>query len=392
MSAAAELVYVHDERLARYQLGPDHPFRPERQEVLTDLLRASDLLAEHEVVGLDAFDEAELLRVHAADYVDAVRAVDEGAPPRTLLLYGLGTPDTPAFPRMHEAIARVVAATVTAVDAVASGRARRAASFAGGLHHAMPAAASGFCVYNDLAVAIDRATDVHGLRVAYLDLDAHHGDGVQAAFYTRPDVLTVSLHETGRTLFPGTGFTGELGSGAGLGANVNVPLEPYTEDEGFALAFEAVVPKVLRDFAPDLIVLQAGADMHRDDPLAHLSLGLRGLARSYRRVAELADEVCEGRLVTTGGGGYRPYTTAPRAWAQAWAALAGRRVPERLPEAWRERWRAAADPEVVPECDLDDDEGAELAPNLLLTRGHAQANARRVLHRLEGLGGVPRPR
>ena len=213
---------------------------------------------------------------------------------------------------MHEAVARVCAATVTAVDLVASGKVQRAVNLSGGLHHALFDKASGFCVYNDLVLGIEHAIRRYGLRVAYVDLDAHHGDGVQWLLYDRAEVLSVSLHESGRYLFPGTGHTYETGRDAGRGLSVNVPLEPFTEDDSFLEAFEAVVPASLEMFKPDLIVLQAGADMHRYDPLADLSLSTRAFERSYARMSELADEFCEGRLVATGGGGYDPYRTVPR--------------------------------------------------------------------------------
>lgn len=388
--SAQDAAYVHDPRLSRYELGPDHPFRPERQAVVTDLLRSSGLLPDDELIGLDPFDADELTRVHAPDYVRAVRTADD-AGRLELLRFGLGTLDTPVFPDMHEAVARVVASTVTAVEAVASGRARRAASFAGGLHHAMPDRAAGFCVYNDLAVAIRRAVDRHGVRVAYLDVDAHHGDGVQAAFYEDPDVLTLSLHETGRTLFPGTGFTHELGRGRGLGTSLNVPLEPYTEDEGFLRALDVVAPRALEAFRPDLLVLQAGADMHRDDPLAHLSLSLQGLVAGYRRAVELADAHAGGRLVVTGGGGYRPFETPPRAWAHLWAAMTGRELPARLPETWRERWAQAAAPAELPRDAWEPPHESEDATTELWTRGRALATARALLYRWEATGAGSAP-
>ena len=227
---------------------------------------------------------------------------------------------------MHEAISRVCAATFTAVDLVASGKAKRALNLAGGLHHAHANKASGFCVYNDLAMAIEHAVKKYKLRVAYVDIDAHHGDGVQWLFYDRADVMTISLHESGRYLFPGTGHTYETGKDTGRGYSVNVPLEPFSEDESYLEAFEAVVPTALRYFQPDLIVLQAGADMHRFDPLADLALSIQGMQKSYLRMSELAEELCEGRLVATGGGGYDPYRTVPRAWAALWAAVSRQEI------------------------------------------------------------------
>jgi len=349
------LRFVYDPALAGFELASEHPFKPLRYELTYDLLRASGVLGDDEVVAPRALDEAALLAVHDERYVRAVKAasaaakVTAAAPPAAevhgqlspglLASHGLGSSDNPIFAGMHEMILGVCAATVTAIDLVASGQALRATNFAGGLHHALRAKASGFCVYNDIAVGIRRAVDRYGLRVAYVDLDAHHGDGVQWLFYDDPNVMTISLHESGRYLFPGTGHTYETGQGAGRGSAVNLPLEPFTEDDSYLASFDRVVPRALESFKPDLIVLQAGADTHRHDPLADLALSLAGMSTSYQRVVELADLHSEGRLVVTGGGGYDPYRTVPRAWALAWSALSGRALPLELPSQWRTRWQ-----------------------------------------------------
>ncbi len=338
-----ELSFVFDPELAGFELSAEHPFKPLRYELVRTLLLASGVLNEDEVVAPEPVTDDDLTMVHDAKYVAVVKAASDPATRPSdpeLQRYGLATSDNPVFPHMHELVKGVVGSTVTAVDLVASGRADRATSFAGGLHHAIRDRASGFCVYNDLAVAIRRAVDRHGLRVAYVDVDAHHGDGVQWLFYDDPEVLTVSLHESGRYLFPGTGYTYETGNGPGRGTAVNMPLEPFTDDASFVEAFEAVVPPALARFGPDLVVLQAGADMHFRDPLANLSLTLAGMRHAYRRVAEIADVHAGGRLVVTGGGGYDPYHTVPRAWALAWEALSGRQLPAELPGQWRSQWAA----------------------------------------------------
>lgn len=332
--------FVYHPDLARFELAEGHPFKPLRLDLTRSLLEASGLLREHEVVAPAPLQDGALERVHDRRYVAAVKAASTGHAPHDAARFGLGSSDNPIFAGMHEAVLGVCAATVTAVDLVASGQALRAANLAGGLHHAMHDRASGFCVYNDLALGIRHAVDHYGLRVAYLDLDAHHGDGVQALFYDQAEVMTISLHESGRYLFPGTGHAYETGQGAGRGLAVNLPLEPYTEDDSFLNLFDAVVPKALRRFAPDLIVLQAGADMHRFDPLADMSLSLIGMAASYRRVVALAEELTGGRMVLTGGGGYDAYRTVPRAWAHAWAALSVRELPSELPSEWRTSWQA----------------------------------------------------
>lgn len=333
------VVFVHDPRMAQFELHADHPFKPIRMELTRSLLVHAGLLEQAEVIAPRPPNDDDLLTVHASEYVEAVRELSAGGPQTDAARYGLGTADNPIFPGMHGLVSLICAGTATAMDSVATGAALRAVNLGGGLHHAMRARASGFCLYNDLALAIRRAVDVHGLRVAYVDLDAHHGDGVQWLFYDDPNVMTISLHESGHYLFPGTGHTYETGKGAGRGLSVNVPLEPYTEDASYLAAFDAVVPAALRAFAPDVILLQAGADPHRYDPLADLSLTLTGMRDSYRRIVALADELTGGRLVATGGGGYDPYRTVPRAWAQLWAAVTGREVPSSLPDAWLEEWR-----------------------------------------------------
>lgn len=332
-------VFIYEPALSRYQLSESHPFKPLRLELTRTLLELSGLLAPEHCRPPVPLPEKALYAVHERHYVELVKRLSSGEEDPDALSYGLGTGDNPIFPQMHEAILRVCAATVTAVELVASGQAQRAVNLAGGLHHAHPARASGFCLYNDLALGIHHATSRYGMRVAYVDLDAHHGDGVQEIFYRSGEVMTISLHESGRYLFPGTGHTYETGQGAGRGLSVNAPLEPYTDDDSYLAVFEAVVPVALRRFQPDLIILQAGADMHRYDPLADLLLSVQGMARSYQRISELADELCGGRLVATGGGGYDPYRTVPRAWAQLWAAVSRQPLSPYIPERWLELWQ-----------------------------------------------------
>jgi acetoin utilization protein AcuC len=375
--------FVFDPELAGFELSPSHPFKPVRYDMARTLLLAAGALDESEVVSPRHVSDDDLLTVHDPRYVEAVKAASATAsrpPDAQLQRYGLATADNPVFDRMHGLVKGVVAATVTALDLVAKGEALRAANLSGGLHHAMRDRASGFCVYNDLAVAIRRAVDKHGLRVAYVDVDAHHGDGVQWLFYDEPRVLTVSLHESGRYLFPGTGFTYETGNGRGRGAAVNLPLEPFTGDDSFLECFDAVVPRALRRFAPDVIVVQAGADMHHRDPLADLSLTLRGMSGAYERLVALADELTGGRLVLTGGGGYDAYRTVPRAWALAWAALTGRELPGELPAPWREEWEARLGMS-LPRT-LEDDE-PEPTPRAEAIASRNRSVAERLMQQLE---------
>src|ERR671916_503020 len=249
--------------------------------------------------------------------------------------YGLGTQDNPIFPDLHRACAHVVGGVLRAARLVMNGGAEHALCISGGLHHALKWKASGFCIYNDAAVAIARLKEEHpGIKIAYVDTDVHHGDGVQWMFYDDPDVLTLSTHESGRYLFPGTGGVKESGQRDGRGYSINLPLEPFTQDDSFIECFEAVVPEALRAFEPDLILSQNGCDAHALDPLAHLSVTTRVYEHVPKRVHELAHELCEGRWVAVGGGGYDIWRVVPRAWATLWAVISHQELPERVPEDW----------------------------------------------------------
>ncbi|MFG1951305.1 acetoin utilization protein AcuC [Micromonospora sp. NPDC048830] len=330
-----DTVVVWDEALLAYDMG-DHPLDPVRVELTMALARELGVLDRPGVrlVKPEPADDALLTRVHDPRYLDAVRAA-----PRDPLFagFGLGTSDNPVFDGMHEASALITGASVAAAEAVWRGEARRAVNVAGGLHHAMPARAAGFCVYNDPAVAIARLLDLGAQRVAYVDVDVHHGDGVQDIFWHDPRVLTVSLHETPLALFPGTGFPDETGGRGAEGSAVNVPLPPGTDDAGWQRAFHAIVPSVLRAFRPQILVTQCGADAHRLDPLADLHLSVDGQRATYLALRALADELCQGRWVATGGGGYALVEVVPRAWTHLLAVATGAPLdPATLtPPGWR---------------------------------------------------------
>ena len=377
-----DYAFIYDPHLSAYELSEAHPFKPVRLELTRSLLEAAGLLLPEHLRNPEPTNEAHLLRLHDADFVRAVKAVSRGEGVDNAYSYGLGTGDNPIFPNMHEAIMGVCSATVTAVDLVASGKVQRAVNLSGGLHHAHAAQASGFCLYNDLALGIEHAMRVYGMRVAYVDIDAHHGDGVQGLFYEQDNIMTISLHESGRYLFPGTGHTYEVGKDAGRGLSVNMPLEPYTEDSSYLAVFEAVVPTALRAFKPDLIVLQAGADMHYYDPLADLKLTVAGMAQSYERMSELADELCEGRLVATGGGGYDPYRTVPRAWALLWAAVSRQKMPDELPKGWLEQWQSRS-PVELPTKLQDDTQTWNPTPRRADIASHNSAVVKRLMNALE---------
>ncbi len=326
------LAYTHE--LDAYDLGPEHPFRPERVSLAVAMMEAHGLIAEGALrsIPFEAATTEDLLRVHTEAYLELVeRASGPGGLWRPQA--GIGPGDTPAFPGMHDAAALVCGATAAALEAVTGGAHVRAFSPAGGLHHAHRDYASGFCVYNDVAVAVASALERNPtLRVLYVDIDAHHGDGVQDIFYEEPRVLTISLHETGRYLFPGTGGIDERGYGPGLGSALNVPLPPLATDECYLLAFDEVVAPAARAFRPDFIVAQCGADAHWSDPLTTLGVTLAGFRSLYARIVALADELCGGKLLATGGGGYSWQRIVPKAWTLLAGTLTGVELPPALAE------------------------------------------------------------
>lgn len=275
----------------------------------------------------------ELGLVHTPRYVEVVKAAGHGEA-GDWWMFGFGPGDNPTFPGMHEASARVAGGSLVAAEAVLSGDADHSFNPAGGLHHAMPERASGFCVYDDPAIAIAWLLDRGVERIAYVDLDVHHGDGPQTIFYRDPRVLTISIHESGRYLFPGTGFTDERGTGDAEGTKVNVPLPPYTSDRGWLRAFREVVPPRVREWRPDILVTQLGCDSHHTDPLAHLALSTGAYREAARVLHELAHDAAGGRWVATGGGGYQWARVVPRAWTIYFAEMAEREVADQLPEGW----------------------------------------------------------
>jgi acetoin utilization protein AcuC len=335
---SASVVVPGDDALIGYDLGPGHPLNPLRLDLTMRLARELGVLdlppvtmTRPEPAGDDLLE-----LVHDSGYVAAVR--EAGADPdRADVSRGLGSSDTPAFRGMHEVSSLVVGATLAAAEAVWTGRAEHGVNIAGGLHHAMPGAASGFCVYNDPAVAIAWLLEQGAARVAYVDVDVHHGDGVERAFWDEPRVLTVSVHESGRYLFPGTGFADDCGGPGADGQAVNLALPPGTSDAGWLRAFSAVVPPLLAEFAPDVLVTQHGCDSHVLDPLAHLGLTVDGQRTSYALLHDLAHRHAGGRWLACGGGGYELAQVVPRAWTHLLAEAAGSPVPPgtAVPETWR---------------------------------------------------------
>ena len=335
-SGDVKTALVHSDAFTRFDYGPTHPLRMERLGLTWRLMEAYGLttLPNATVHAPAPASEGALEVWHTREYLAVLKAANGGVAPPHAERYGLGAGDNPVFPGLWDAARLGAGGSLLAAELVGSGKVTRAFHFAGGLHHALPRRASGFCYVNDAVLAILQLK-ARGLRVAYVDIDAHHGDGVQYAFYDDPSVLTISTHERGDYLFPGTGFVEEAGEGAGLGYSVNLPLEPFTDSAVYLPAFEQVVPPLLGAFRPDVVVAQLGIDSHRTDPLTHLAFDVQGFTRAVARIAELAP-----RLVCLGGGGYDLPNVA-RAWTAAWAVLNGVELPAELPASFetdRERY------------------------------------------------------
>ena len=334
--------FVWDERVATHVYREDHPLKPIRLVGVHDTLErlgAFDLLGARILPTREATRD-EIERIHAPDYVEAV--IQASADPDSdYSMWGLDPwGDTPPFPEMHEVSLLTTGGTLVAMEEVIAGRLRVAVNYSGGLHHAMRRRASGFCIYNDPAIACAELAD-RGMRVAYVDIDAHHGDGVQAAFYDTDRVLTISLHETGRSLFPGTGFADERGRGAGAGYSINVALPPYTDDAAYVGAFDAVVPELVARYRPDVLVTQQGIDPHFTDPLTHLQISTHAREHAVRAFASMSLP-----WVAMGGGGYS-LDAVRRTWSLEYLVMLGADIPEELhdadPPAWTGAERASID-------------------------------------------------
>ena len=331
---------VFDPTLTEYDFGPGHPMSPVRVDLTMRLAESLGVLDRLRVVPAPVASDDVIATVHDRALIAAVKAA--GADPTAYdARFGLGSDDNPVFHGMHQAAAHVVGASAEAFRQVWSGESLHSANIAGGLHHAMPDRVSGFCVYNDVAVGIRWLLDQGVQRVAYVDVDVHHGDGVEAIFYDDPRVLTISLHETGQMLFPGTGFPTDHGGPDAPGAAVNVALPPGTGDGGWLRAFHAVVPPLLREWRPEVLVTQHGCDSHMEDPLAHLMLSVDGQRAAYLALHDLAHELTGGRWVATGGGGYAVVDVVPRAWSHLLAVVSGVPLDPGLdtPAEWRQHVR-----------------------------------------------------
>jgi acetoin utilization protein AcuC len=328
--------FVYSDEFSRYDYGSSHPLKPIRLMLTYELIRSCRLLdsPDPRVIEPHHARVEDLLAFHSKEYVEILQTSNSGEPPMGAEVYGIGPGDNPAFPGMFDWSALIAGASIKAADLVDSGEAETAFNIAGGLHHAHASMASGFCYINDPVLAIMHLT-ARGRRVAYIDIDAHHGDGVQEAFYDSDRVLTISLHETGRLLFPGSGFEHETGSGAGKGYSVNIPMPPESDDELFVHAFRETVPLLVETFKPDIVVSQLGVDTFVNDPLAHLNLTTNGFCEMVRMIKSLAP-----KWVALGGGGYDIANVA-RAWTLAWAVMNDVDAPDNIPSAYLQKYAGA---------------------------------------------------
>jgi len=326
----AQAAFIYDDSMSAHVLSEAHPMKPIRLRYARDLLEIYGAFdaPNSSVEKPRAATKRELAWFHAPEYVDGVEAIGEGRPDADAARFNFGPGDNPAYPGVYSAALLSTGATLAAAEALIDGRADVAFNISGGLHHAMPDHAYGFCVFNDPAIAIHRFLR-EGMKVAYVDIDCHHGDGVQHAFYHADSVLTVSVHESGAFLFPGTGFVQETGAGVGRGYSVNVPLYPYTSDDVYLWALERTAIPLIRAFAPDVLVTQLGIDSHYKDPITHLALSVQGFARAVRALAAVAP----AKWLALGGGGYDLQAVA-RAWTAAYGIMSGQTFPNRVPESY----------------------------------------------------------
>ncbi|WP_163539221.1 acetoin utilization protein AcuC [Gracilibacillus sp. YIM 98692] len=326
--------FIYSDDFLDYAFHPQHPFNQKRLVLTKDLLELMQSLGKGEIIAPKPITDDILASIHTKEYLTAVKkAIPD------IKNFGIGSIDTPVFSNMYHASKAISAGTIHACDLVASGKKKRAINLGGGLHHSFPGYAAGFCIFNDLAVAIKQIRKNYPYKILYIDTDAHHGDGVQHCFYDDPNVCTVSFHETGRYLYPGTGKVDERGKKAGYGYSFNFPLDAYTEDESFLEVFTESLTLIAEYFEPDIIISQHGVDAHILDPLTHLHSTMKIYEQIPVLIKKLADHYCDGKWVATGGGGYNIWKVVPRAWSQLWKVMKdGQPFQGPLPETWLKKW------------------------------------------------------
>jgi acetoin utilization protein AcuC len=327
-----KLVYPYSDALLQYDFKKDHPLKPDRLNLTYHLSKYLGLLDKVKEIAPTLASRQELELFHSSEYIDAVE--DSGTNNNIHPHYGLGTSDNPIFPLIHNTGARYVGATLDAMRAIMDG-ASNAFCISGGFHHAHKNEASGFCIYNDVAIAINMLHQKKKCRVLYFDFDAHHGDGVQNAFYRSKEVMTISVHQTGKTLFPGTGFIYETGGAEGIGYSVNVPLMPGAGTPELIRVFNEIVVPLFESFKPDLLVTQMGVDGHYMDPLAHLTYTSHGYETIIRKLRNMSSDICKLGWLAVGGGGYHPVNVA-RLWTLFLAVMLDEDVPNEMPAEFKE--------------------------------------------------------
>jgi acetoin utilization protein AcuC len=311
-------IFIYSEEMGRFDFGPNHPFKPERATKTYDLCTRYGVMSYPwmSVLEPEPLDQDLLTLFHEPAYLKLLKEASQGKVRLEMLERGLGNEDTPILPGIYEWSLRAAGGTHVAMQRIISGETLVAFNPLAGFHHALPGNAEGFCYINDIAIAIMDALRGSGdLKIAYLDLDAHHGNGVQKAFYGDARVLFISIHETGRALYPWSGSETEIGEGEGRGFTINVPLEPGTDDEVYDFVFNSVVPPLVTSFSPDLIVAELGADTLISDPLTHLKLTNNGYQNALKGIVALCP-----KILGLGGGGYDLYRTS-RCWTLAWSIL-----------------------------------------------------------------------
>ena len=329
----AKTAFIYTDEFFKFDYGPTHPLKTSRLNLAYELIRAHGLLSMPNVRYVEArkAEDEELLLFHSKEYIEVLKAVNPGVELPHAYFYGLGSEDNPVFKGVFDWSRLVTGASLQAASLVDQGEVDIAFNISGGLHHAMSARAAGFCYVNDIVIAILSLVK-KGRRVAYIDIDAHHGDGVQAAFYNTDKVLTISIHETGEVLFPGTGFENETGRGKGEGYSVNIPMPPYSDEELFIHAFNEIVPPLINKFRPDVVVTQLGVDSFSSDPLAHLNYTNNGFCEVVKKIKEISP-----KWVALGGGGY-DFVNLAKAWTLAWAIMNDVEIPDDIPEDFLKKY------------------------------------------------------
>ncbi len=374
-----DLYYSED--YARYDFGPDHPLRPERTMLAFKLMEDLGCRDGDDVrwVKPSICSEADLISVHTKDYIEAVKAE------RPNLSFGLGDMDTPVFNGIYDASRLIAGGSIQAAEAMISGDSTKAFNLGGGLHHAFPSKAGGFCVFNDPALAIHTLKKKFQ-RVLYIDIDAHHADGVQDIFYQDPMVLKISMHESGKYLFPGTGFIEEVGSGPGRGYTVNMPMPRYSGDEAYLCAFGEIAPALVSWFKPEAVVAQIGVDTHYSDPLTSLRLSLQGYSSLVKSIIDLADKYAEGRLLALGGGGYS-IRAVPIAWASAFQMMRGKSLYY-LSQNWVEMFQLETRTEPISLEDLAPGGRPEVGQWICSQLNEVLSGLKSILHDIHGGHGL----